>query len=90
MAFCQIYDATLASLTIEQARKNMRHGQEDMNSWKVIFMGSGFGLGSLLATYFTHIKQPTLAFKVSFVICMILSVQAFFLSKDLEENKVAT
>ena len=53
-------------------------------------MGSGFGIGSILAAYFTGIKQPMLAFKLTFVLCFIQSGQAFFLSEELETNQVAT
>lgn len=60
--FQQLFDACQSSLSIEQGRKDLIFGQEDINSWKVVFMASGMATASILATYFTSIKQPLLAF----------------------------
>ena len=82
----QFFTACLASLTIEQARKDIVHGQEDISSLRTVFMGIGFTVGSILAAYLTAIKHPEIAFYITFVCFFLQAIQALFLTDNLEKN----
>ena len=54
-----------SSLSVEQARKDIKHGQEDIQSLRSVFLGIGFPLSSIVATYTIEIGQPLLPFVIS-------------------------
>lgn len=82
--------ATVSSLSVEQARKDVQHGQEDIQSLKSVCMGISFTVGAAVAAYTIAIGEPWIPFAITFVICMVASIQAYFLSRELETNEQAT
>lgn len=53
-------------------------------------MGISFTIGAVVAAYTIASGEPWIPFAITFVLCFIVSVQAFFLSRELETNEQAT
>lgn len=86
----QILEAVVSSISVEQARKDIECGQEDIQSLRSLFMGIGFPLGSVIATYTIEIGRPLIPFLLVFAFSLLMAAQALFLSDDIENNQYAT
>ena len=67
----QFLEATAASLSVEQARLDPVHGQEDFQSLKTSVMGFSFTIGSIIVAYILAIKMPWIAFAISTMLYLL-------------------
>ena len=53
-------------------------------------MGMAVTLGAITATYIIEIGEPWIAFLISFVVCLLSSIQGCFMADKLETDEFAT
>ena len=75
---------------MEQARKDIKHGQEDIQSLRSVFMGVASPLSAIVATYFIEIGEPLIPFYIVFIFICLQALQGFFISDEIETNQYAT
>jgi uncharacterized membrane protein YjjP (DUF1212 family) len=79
-------DATIDSVSIQQARADIEMGQKIMSSYRSTFLAIGMMCGSAVVILF---KNPFKAFQIGGTMGLIITVAGFFLSNENETNKYA-
>lgn len=79
-----------AALQVEQARKDIQHGQADMCTLCLIFCTIGGACGCLIAAYLTDTKRPFIAFSIMFVLMVAQAINFLTLTDEIERNPLAT
>lgn len=87
--FNEFIMASLASYALQQGRKDIQCGQQDMQSLKFVGFGLAFSCAALTVAYLTKIEQPRIVFVISFFLSFMGACQCLFLSKELELNEQA-
>lgn len=84
----QVLDTVTQSIVIEQSRGAPK-GNEDMQSFKFMFIAIMVCFGSIFGTVVISYKQARLTFLLRGIFNILGFIQAMFLSPDLETNERA-
>jgi len=79
-------DATLASIIVQQGRKDPENGQEDLQAFLSIFFGLSMAFGSFVAAEATEAGHPRQGYAVGAVITAIVTFVSLFMTNDIEQE----
>ena len=80
-------DATIVSLSIQQARKDPVNGQFNITCHNQIFFGLGMTFGSVFAAVSTEWFTPFLCYKFTAFVALVSVIAGTFLTDEVETNK---
>lgn len=83
---CAIYNAWI----VEQARKDIKLGSDDLQTLNGLFGSAGGAVGSILATALINQKHARIYFYFASVWQIGMCIAALFINKEIDENKHAT
>lgn len=77
-------DVIIDALMVQEARKDPKHGSQDLNSYSYIFMSTGGIIGSLLAAFMTQYMDPHASFFISACFGLLIAVFGLKMNKSIE------
>lgn len=77
-------DVIIDALMVQEARKDPKHGSQDLNSYSYLWMSTGGIVGSLLAAFFTQYMSPHASFFISALLGLLIATYGLKMNKSIE------
>ena len=77
-------DAIIDALMVMQARRDHKHGSEDLNSYSWLWLAVGGIVGSISAGYLTQYLNPHISFVVCGLLGLSISVLGWLMNKSVD------
>lgn len=80
-------DATIASIIVQQGRKDPVNGHQDIQCFTSVCFGISMGSGALFAAYTTKIGKPTYGFGLGAIVTAIVTFLTLFMDGESYEKE---
>ena len=79
-------DAIIDALMVMQARRDHKHGSEDLNSYSWLWLAIGGIVGSISAGYLTQYLNPHISFVVCGLLGLTISILGWLMNKSVDHD----